>query len=141
MGAVNIIQGKIMKVFVEILRTVTPIVIGLIGFGSVGKIILRVFEYKNDEKIRKEKKVAIINSNFSFYIKLFDKLAENVRLWQSEQIKLGNINGVDYSIKMTVVDIDAILGESIVSFNNENGYLDIEEQLKLKMPLQTRGIY
>jgi homoserine dehydrogenase len=130
-----------MKVFIEILRTVTPIVIGLIGFGSVGKIILRMFEYKNGEKIRKEKKVAIINSNFSFYIKLFDKLAENVSLWQSEQIKLGNINGVDYSIKMTVVDIDAILGESIVSFNNENGYLDIEEQLKLKMPLQTRGIY
>jgi homoserine dehydrogenase len=130
------------EVAIEILRTLTPIIIGiigLIGFGAVGKIILKVLEYRNDEKIRKEKKTAIINSNFSFYMKLFDKLAENARLWQNKQIELGNINSVDYSIKMSVADFDAILEESIVDFNNENGYLDIEEQLKLKMPLQSRG--
>jgi hypothetical protein len=42
---------------------------------------------------------------------------------------------------MTINDFDIILGESSVDFNNENGYLDVEEQASWKMPLQTRGIY
>jgi homoserine dehydrogenase len=121
-------------------KAVTPVIIGLIGFGSVGRIILKMLEYRNDEMIRKEKKVVIINSNFSFYIKLFDKLAENVRLWQNKQIQIGNIKNVDYSIMMTVVDFDTVLGASIVNFNNENGYLEIDEQFKIEMSLQSRGI-
>jgi hypothetical protein len=130
--------------FVEIIKTLTPIGIGicsLLGVGSIGKIFLKKMEYKNDEKIRREKRLSIINSNFSFYKKLFDKLAMNAKLWQSEQIKDRDRKNYDFSIKMTINDFDIMLGESIVNFNNENGYLDIEDQASLKMPLQTRGIY
>jgi hypothetical protein len=133
-----------MEIIVEILRALMPIgvgICGLLGVGSVGRIILKSMEYKNDEKIRKEKHLFIINSNFIFYKKLFDKLAMNVKLWQNAQIKLENKNDYDISIKMTINDFDSILGESIVNFNNENGYLDIEEQASLELPLQTRGLY
>jgi hypothetical protein len=133
-----------MKTLIEIISALTPIGIGicsLLGVGSVGKIILKIIEYKNDEKIRKEKCFSIINSNFAFYKKLFDKIAMNIKLWQSEQIKQGNTKNYDFSIKMGIADFDIILGESIVDFNNENLYLDIEKQASLKMPLQTRGIY
>jgi homoserine dehydrogenase len=133
-----------MNAIIEILGALTPIGIGicsLLGVGSVGKIILKIIEYKNDEKIRKEKSISIINSNFIFYKKLFDKIATNVKIWQTEQIRQGNANNFDYSVKMTIDDFDNILGESIVNFNNENGYFDIEEQMSLKKPLQTRGIY
>jgi hypothetical protein len=131
-----------MKEIVEIFGALTPIGIGicsLLGVGSVGKIILKVIENKNDEKTRKEKRTAIINSNFEFYQKLFDRIAMNIKLWQSEQIKYGDNN--DFSIKMTINDFDTILGKSIVNFNSENGYLDIEKQVSLELPLQTRGIY
>jgi len=133
-----------MKTIIEIISTLTPIGIGicsLLGVGSVGKIILKIIEYKKDEKIRKEKKLSIINSNFIFYRKLFDKIAMNVKLWQNEQIRQENIDNYDFSIKMTINEFDAILGKSIINFNNENGYLDIEEQMSLKMPLQSRGLY
>lgn len=132
-----------MKTIGEIIGALTPVgicICSLLGVGSVGKIILKIIEHKNDENIRKEKHSSIINSNFTFYKKLFDKIAMNVKFWQNEQIKQGNINTYDSSIKMTINDFDIILGESIVNFNNENGYLDIEEQMSLKMPLQTRGI-
>jgi hypothetical protein len=129
---------------VEIIKTLTPIGIGvcsLLGVGSIGKIFLKKMEYRNDEHIRKEKRLSVINSNLAFYKKLFDKLAMNTKLWQSEQIKYGDAKNYDFSTKMTINDFDIILGESIVDFNNENGYLDIEEQASLKMPLQARGIY
>jgi hypothetical protein len=133
-----------MKAIIEFIGAFTPIGIGicsLLGVGSVGKIIIKIIEYKNDEKIRKEKRLSIVNGNFSFYKKLFDKIAFNVKLWQTEQIKQNNINSCDFSIKMTITDFDTILGESIVNFNSENRYLDIEDQISLKTPLQARELY
>jgi len=136
-----------LETFIKIIGVLTPIIIGffsLLGVGSIGRVILKVIEYKNDEKIRKEKHLSIINSNFAFYKKLFDKIAINVKLWQIEQIKQGNTNKFDFSSKMTIDDFDSILSESIINFNTENlylDYLDIEEQVSLKSPLRTRGIY
>jgi hypothetical protein len=60
-------------------------------------------------------------------MKLFDKIATNIKLCHTD--------------KMTLMDFDEILGKSITAFNRENGYLDVDEQLKLKRPLQARGIY
>jgi hypothetical protein len=122
----------------KIIYTLTPIICTLLGIGGGGKIILKIMEYKNDEKIRKEKRLSLINSNLAFYKKLFDLIASNVKLWQMEQ---RNTNDCDVSIKMTIADFDTILGNSIVNFNNDNGYLDMEDQISLKMPLQAREIY
>lgn len=133
-----------MKTIIEFLGALAPIGTGicvLFGVGSVGKIILKIIENKNSENIRKEEQRSIINSNIKFYNKLFDMLAMNIKLWQSEQIKQENIKDYDFSIKMTINDFDTILGESIVNFNSENRYLNIEDQISLKSPLQTRGIY
>jgi hypothetical protein len=133
-----------MKTIIEIIQTLIPLGIGicsLLGVGSIGKIILKSMEYKNAEKIRKEKQAATINSNFKFYMKLFDKIAENIKLWHSEQIKQGMIKEYDYSVKMTITDFDDILGQSIVNFNAENGYFDIEDQINVTRPLQSRGLY
>ena len=133
-----------MESIVEIFKALAPIGVGvcsLLGVGSIGRIILKKMEYKNDEKVQKEKCLSVINSNFTFYNKFFDKLAMNVKLWQNEQMRQNNAHNYDYSIKMTIADFDFILGESIVNFNNENGYLDMEEQASLKLPLQTRGLY
>jgi hypothetical protein len=133
-----------MDKFIILFNTLTPIgigICGLLGVGSIGKIILKNMEYKNNEKIRKEKRINIINSNLSFYRKLFDKLAVNIKSWNSEQIRLGIKEELDDSIKMSIADFDTILGGSIIDFNNENAYLDMEDQIALKQPLQARGIY
>ena len=133
-----------METVIKFIGALTPIVIGicgLLGVGSVGKIILKIIEYRNDEKIRKEKRLSVIHSNLAFYKTLFDRIALNIKSWQAAQIEQSNTNVYDYSIKMSINDFDTILGKSIVNFNNDNEYLDIEDQISLQLPLQTREIY
>jgi hypothetical protein len=127
-----------METTIKIIYALTPIICTLLGVGSVGKIILKILDYKNAEKIRKEKRLSLINSNLAFYKKLFDRIASNVKSWHMEQ---RNTNDCDVSIKMTIADFDTILGNSIVDFNNDNGYLDMEDKISLMMPLQAREIY
>jgi hypothetical protein len=67
--------------------------------------------------------------NLSVDQELVDFIEKEIELIHPEKFRITNA-------KVS----DAESGKCIVNFNNKNGYLEIDEQFKIKTPLQPRGI-
>ena len=136
-----------METIIAILSS--PVLIALIGTGGLGVSLVKIFGKINDNKtqiqLRKleyeQKSNNIIKSNYNFWVKYFNKVANNIKIWHYEKIKSEIVDNDPYmEMKFGIDDLDNILSASIIEFNSENDYLGIEEQMKLKNPLRMSGL-
>ena len=123
----------------------SPVLIALIGTGGLGVSLVKIFGKINDNKTQiqlkkleyEHKTQSIINSNYNFWIKYFGKIANNIKIWHYEKIKTEEVRtNSNNELVFGIDDIDIILSKSIIEFNNENNYLGIEEQMKLRNPIR-----